>query len=199
MCISRNVHCNATWMNLRTVTCNQTKTMAAFEEEKKNRWTMRVNNQKHKGTRLWYIWYINICLKVSSFSQDTPQYNNLNTKHQGMHPISAFRKNLECGQEWEHHYECACIHVWTWTRTQTQCRHTTESILPFWTVNRKWNKAWIFPLYEWLYTFLVPVSHTSIVTPEGMPPTRGDFGHGPFLNLKGSLDIMSIHMGLLYL
>ena len=24
--------------------------------------------------------------------------------------------------------------------------------------------------------------------------TRGDFGHGPFLNLKGSLDIMSIDM-----
>ena len=37
------------------------------------------------------------------------------------------------------------------------------------------------------------------VTPECMPPTRGDFGHGPFLVLKGSLDIMSIHMGLLYL
>ena len=41
--------------------------------------------------------------------------------------------------------------------------------------------------------------HMSIVTPECMPPTRGDFGHGPFFNLKGSLDIRSIHMGLLYL
>ena len=29
------------------------------------------------------------------------------------------------------------IHIWTWMRTQTQCRNTTESILPFWTVNRK--------------------------------------------------------------
>ena len=70
------------------------------------------------------------------------------------------------------------IHVWTWTWTQTQCRNTTESILLFWTVNRKWNQAWIFPLYEWLrfwYLF-----HMSKVTPECMPPTRGDFGHGPF-------------------
>ena len=41
--------------------------------------------------------------------------------------------------------------------------------------------------------------HVSKVTPECMPPTRGDFGHGPFSHLKGSLDIMSIHMGLLYL
>ena len=41
--------------------------------------------------------------------------------------------------------------------------------------------------------------HMSKVTPECMPPTRGDFGHNPFFNSKGSLDIMSIHMGLLYL
>ena len=33
-----------------------------------------------------------ICLKGSRFPQDTPQYNNLNTKHQGMCPNSAFRK-----------------------------------------------------------------------------------------------------------
>ena len=38
--------------------------------------------------------------------------------------------------------------------------------------------------------------HVSKVTPECMPPTRGDFGHSPFFNLKGSLDIRSIHMGL---
>ena len=49
------------------------------------------------------------------------------------------------------------IHVWTWTRIQT-CRNTTESILPFWTIDREWNKAWIFPLNE-KYTVLVPVSH----------------------------------------
>ena len=35
---------------------------------------------------------VDICLKGSRFPQDTPQYNNLNTKHQAMCPISAFIK-----------------------------------------------------------------------------------------------------------
>ena len=74
------------------------------------------------------------------------------------------------------------IHVWTWTRTQTQCRNTTESILLFWTVNRKWNQAWIFPLYEWLYVF-----GTCFTCPKS--PRNACLQHGPFFNLKGSLDI----------
>ena len=52
---------------------------------------------------------------------------------------------------------------------------------------------WMVYIHVW-YLF-----HMSKVTPECMPPTRGDFGHGPFFILKGSLNIRSIHMGLLYL
>ena len=43
------------------------------------------------------------------------------------------------------------------------------------------------------YTLLVYMFHMSKVTPECMPPTRGDFGHDPFLNSKGSLDINSTY------
>ena len=75
---------------------------------------------------------------------------------------------------------------------------SAESILPFWTVNRKWNLL-ESSLFMSGYIHVWYLFHMSKVTPECMPPTRGDFGHGPFSNLKGSLDIMSIHMGLLYL
>ena len=38
-------------------------------------------------------WYIYWCLKGSRFPQDTPPYNNSNTKHQGMCiRLNAFRK-----------------------------------------------------------------------------------------------------------
>ena len=112
-----------------------------------------------------------------------------------MHPISAFRKI------WNVDKNGNILRMRTCFRHRH--RHSAETPLNrfysfgLWTRNEIRLESYLsMSGYKYIFGTCF---HMSKSHPGMHASNPGDFGHGPFLVLKGSLDITSIHMGLLYL